>query len=1018
MLLVLVNLGELRCPDFLLTVYPSLDDELQCQWSAKQVTKLLCPGEDTDERRDEKLRKFWNKNEKVILDMHAEIWPGSQPRLLRPPKDTTKKPEHDDKDPGKLLDEKVLPTTVFIASLIWGIAGKRRDPGNRQLCCQCLSILVDACCRAGGFHVKFFCMTDLPPPGAVPVDMKMETSECPLRLLVAPETWEHVEKVWNDEMQDSFSAYGYFEDVGEITCWAILTGDDRLDALTTEASDVKQKKSASGKTLTSLSMTRRFEIVKMVTYLGKALRIFGDEPHLHVAFDGSSIGGTPVELYKFHRKLEGMKQYKRVTVSFDYHWSMLQRAFGGIKQSWYATQQVVPETVLAEKEHKCHQLLRDNMLWCSKVLGRMEDPCMFGNVLDIYPEFRDEGSVAEKQQLLFNCRRTPSCFCKIHGVGASAPTACRIPSSHFDVSGLPCPDFSTAGKRRRAEGPTNSVFLAHGRMHGELQTPLLLIENVQALDMQMVQQTHPDYEWYQIFTEPGELGFTATSRARTYIIGAHKTKCVCLHDPFELHDAIKSRIADYARTAVSDYLVASDQEILMEAQDTGRTRNVVHRPGVQDYAYYLTQRELRSMGILDQKYREKFGREPHLDGNLVYHLGDNAEWTTNWSANSGALPTFRLGAATSKFWLPRYRRWLTCREKLVAMGFPVTAECAHALGTPVVFVSDVRRAADILGNCMHFTTAGVMTNHALVSLGCCVTVEIYVLQMHSLVAEFIVSSTRTASKSGFCYVEVGCLAQARLTEIVGFADDALSLRSDPPAEKDPPEDTASCSFSGRSSNYAEPRSCGCECPAAAEPLDSTLREYMEASEPIKAGRSFTNKLGSKVIRLAFYGMYRKMPTDRGVVLELRSDKRTQMAQLKNEYLRLGQPMHDCSLLDLVRRVEIEFSKDKAFEVGGGNSWLVLCGDQFRKLPEPQSGSWEVKIDPGTQLPFLNDDGFSMMWAISPFQSKEQDRDYLPKLDLAKNTPVYRHPLLSSLCATARWSADTVEYAGADSFRNP
>ena len=36
---------------------------------------------------------------------------------------------------------------------------------------------------------------------------------------------------------------------------------------------------------------------------------------------------------------------------------------------------------------------------------------------------------------------------------------------------------------------------------------------------------------------------------------------------------------------------------------------------------------------------------------------------------------------------------------------------------------------------------------------------------------------------------------------------------------------------------------------------------MEASEPIKAGRSFTNKLGSKVIRLAFYGMYRKMPTD-------------------------------------------------------------------------------------------------------------------------------------------------------------
>ncbi|OLP82308.1 hypothetical protein AK812_SmicGene37043, partial [Symbiodinium microadriaticum] len=68
---------------------------------------------------------------------------------------------------------------------------------------------------------------------------------------------------------------------------------------------------------------------------------------------------------------------------------------------------------------------------------------------------------------------------------------------------------------------------------------------------------------------------------------------------------------------------------------------------------------------------------------------------------------------------------------------------------------------------------------------------------------------------------------------------------------------------------------------AAPGLDSTLREYMEASEPIKANRT---------------------------------DKRTQIQRLKNEYLRLNQPMAECSLLDLVRRVEIEFSKNKQFEV--------------------------------------------------------------------------------------------------------
>ncbi|CAE7646296.1 desi2 [Symbiodinium sp. CCMP2592] len=567
-------------------------------------------------------------------------------------------------------------------------------------------------------------------------------------------------------------------------------------------------------------MTRRHEIVQMVTYLDKAQRIFGDEPHLHVAFDGSSVGGKPLEAYKFYSPRTTHISVRLGRFWQDYDWSTLQRAFGGIKQAWYTTQQVVPDAVLPEKEPKCHQLLRDNMLWCSKVSGRLEDPCLYGNILDLYPEFKDQGAFEEKKALLYNCTINSSCPCRTHGspTGARAVMSCCVPKSHFDVSGLPCPDFSAAGKRRRMEGPTNSVFLAHGRLHGTLQTPLLLIENVQGLDVQMLLKTHTQYELYQIFTEPKELGFAATSRARTYIIAAHKSKCVCLHDPFELHDAIKRRMAEYASTTVADYLVATEQDILLEAQETGRVRNIEHRPGVQNYSYYLTARELESLRILDCKYREQFRREPGTDGNLVYHLGDNASWNTSWSAVSGALPTFRLGASSSKYWLPRYRRWLTSREKLVAMGFPVTAETAEALGTPTVFATDVKRAADILGNCMHFTTAGIM----------------------------------------------------------------------------------------------------------------------------------------QLIALSCFG----------------TDKRTQTQRLKNEYLRLNQPMAECSLVDLVRRVEIEFSKSKHFEVQkGGRGWLVLCGDQFRRLPEPKSGSWEVETDPATGVPFLDDKDHSRMWAISPFQSK-------------------------------------------------
>ncbi|CAE7832180.1 desi2 [Symbiodinium sp. CCMP2592] len=773
---------DLRCPDFYLIAYPSVDDNLQCQWSTKQLTKLLCPGDVPDD----KLRKFWNKNEKVILDSHAEIWHRA-----------------DRDEDADIIRISASPTR---RSRILGSYREAVESGtsDSQVCCPVVA-------QMPAFH------------------------------------------------------------------------DDCLDEITTEAPDKTRTKTASGKQARlSLSMTRRFEIVKMVRD--------GKKFTLAAALDHFRVPSVSICWLAFW--------------DMDYDWSTLQRAFSGIKQAWYATQQLVPDTVLSvPRWHK--------ESWLSKASSASS--CCTG------------AGTAEMSRAVLEMivNASGAVDMQISTVATWATTA-WVPQ---------------ADNVRRAEGPTNAVFLAHGRMHGELQTPLLLLENVQGLDMQMVQQTHPDYEWYQIFTEPGELGFAATSRARTYVIGAHKYKTVCLHDPFELHDAIKNRMAEYAQTTVSDYLVATEQEIIMEAQDTGRTRKVVHRPGVQDYSYYLTQRELHSKAVLDNKYRQRFNSEPETNPNLVYNLGDNAEWNTSWSACSGALPTFRLGSSTAKFWLPKYRRWLTCREKLVAMGFPVTTECAEALGTPIVFVSDVRRAADILGNCMHFTTAGVMQ---LIALSCFGPAELEPWGPSPV--------------------------QARVTWTVGFVapmsplsdffntwpdgtrmdDDNVSMRSEvaPPAatskarrsnsaaqlEGEPSEPKRRRASALRPSTAA-PAGGGAAPAAAPNPspvvgaqqqpalwrlvADSTLREYMEAAEPVKAGRSFTNKMGSKVVRLAFYGMFRKLPTD----ATDSGDKRTQITQLKNEYLRLGQPMQDCTLLDLVRRVEIEFSKNKVFEVGrGARSW--------------------------------------------------------------------------------------------------
>ena len=233
--------------------------------------------------------------------------------------------------------------------------------------------------------------------------------------------------------------------------------------------------------------------------------------------------------------------------------------------------------------------------------------------------------------------------------------------------------------------------------------------------MNMLQDSHPDYEWFQLYTKPAHVGFAATSRDRTYVIGCHTSRSVCLVDPFDMYDAIKASMEDYACTKVGDYLVASEQDLLLEMQDIGRVRNVPHQPGVMDFSHYLTSRELQSKDTLDAKYLKRTGTPASNDRHLVYYLGDSASYTTTWSAHSQALPTFRLGSASGKYWLPAYQRWLTPRERLVAMGFPVTAETAEAMKVPVVWATDTKRAASILGNCMHFTTAGIFQ---LVALSC------------------------------------------------------------------------------------------------------------------------------------------------------------------------------------------------------------------------------------------------------------------------------------------------------------
>ena len=180
--------------------------------------------------------------------------------------------------------------------------------------------------------------------------------------------------------------------------------------------------------------------------------------------------------------------------------------------------------------------------------------------------------------------------------------------------------------------------------------------------MGLLEDSHPDHDWYQLFSEPSELGFKGLSRYRTWVIGAHKQQTVCQYDPFELYDEIVSQFQEFEGAEVSHFLVASREEINQEALEMAQSRKIsAFIPGVHPLSILLNR----------------------------------------------------------KFWLPAQDRWLTSKEKLISMGFPVTAELADSMRVPLVGAKDCKRAADLAGQGMHFQTAGIMQLLALACFAPC-----------------------------------------------------------------------------------------------------------------------------------------------------------------------------------------------------------------------------------------------------------------------------------------------------------
>ena len=175
------------------------------------------------------------------------------------------------------------------------------------------------------------------------------------------------------------------------------------------------------------------------------------------------------------------------------------------------------------------------------------------------------------------------------------------------------------------------------------------------------------------------------------------------------------------RTQPKDYAIADYLEIAADAMTLANKRMLDWRPPQQhetlDLTGLLTKREKQALRAYEQEYERRYQKRPCDDANLVVFLGDSPSYSLTWSAVSRRIPTLRCNSSPGKLWLPSQSRWLVARERLAAMAWPVHSDLAQAMGCPSIPVQDLARAAELLGNGMHFTTVAVAQLIALACFG-------------------------------------------------------------------------------------------------------------------------------------------------------------------------------------------------------------------------------------------------------------------------------------------------------------
>ena len=103
--------------------------------------------------------------------------------------------------------------------------------------------------------------------------------------------------------------------------------------------------------------------------------------------------------------------------------------------------------------------------------------------------------------------------------------------------------------------------------------------------------------------------------------------------------------------------------------------------------------------LYDTLWLSKYHRPAHTDERAVFSTSQGPRRFCRMANSSGVMPTYITTEA--RLYSPKEKRWVTVREKLNSMQFPVLPEVAFAAGVPVFDHKMFGISHADVGNSMH-----------------------------------------------------------------------------------------------------------------------------------------------------------------------------------------------------------------------------------------------------------------------------------------------------------------------------